>query len=115
VFASRMKFWQTRASDDGKGTYREMTLNGSVIIENIYLNESALEVVFVKTDAGGEVRWLRLHPPCILERPSMPPHSAPSNTALQFRHHRHRLIPSHTQVRSARLLYEDGSALGGPC
>jgi hypothetical protein len=42
-------------SDDGKGTYREMTLNGAVISENIYLNRDALEVTFVKLDGQGEV------------------------------------------------------------
>ena len=47
--------WQTRTSDDGKGTHREMTLNGSVIVEDIYLNDSALEVTFVKSDGTGEV------------------------------------------------------------
>ncbi len=46
---------QTRPSDDGKGTYREMTLGGNVIVENIYLNQAALEVTFVKTDGLGEV------------------------------------------------------------
>ena len=46
---------QTRESDDGKGTYREMTLNGAVISENIYLNRDALEVTFVKSDGQGEV------------------------------------------------------------
>ena len=32
-----------------------MTSNGSVIAENIYLNEGALEVTFVKKDGSGEV------------------------------------------------------------
>lgn len=72
--------WQTRTSDDGKGTYREMTLHGSVIIENIYLNESALEVVFVKEDGGGEVCRFFLQALCNPGHPSMPPHSAPSNS-----------------------------------
>jgi len=49
------KLWQTRPSDDGKGTYREMTLNGGVIVENIYLDEGLLEVTFVKADGQGEV------------------------------------------------------------
>ena len=55
--------WQTRTSDDGKGTHREMTLNGSVIVEDIYLNDSALEVTFVKSDGSGEVCKQSLFPP----------------------------------------------------
>lgn len=47
---------QTRPSDDGKGTHREMTLGGNIIVENIYLNQAALEVTFVKVDGLGEVR-----------------------------------------------------------
>ncbi len=57
----------TRVSDDGLGIYREMTLlsTGSKIIENIYTNDSILEVSFsvvndptdhvniIHTDANG--------------------------------------------------------------
>ena len=37
----------TRPSDDGKGTYREMSLGPNRIFENIYSNESTWEVKFV--------------------------------------------------------------------
>lgn len=44
----------TRPSDDGKGTYREMSLGPRRIIENIYCDEAALEVLFVVVDAPTE-------------------------------------------------------------
>jgi len=44
----------TRPSDDGRGTYREMTLNHNGnerrIIENIYCDESIFEVKFCVVD-----------------------------------------------------------------
>ena len=68
------ELWQTRTSDDGTGTYREMTLNGSVITENIYLNEDALEVTFVKADGTGEVLLLRTSNSALaVQRSSHPP------------------------------------------
>jgi hypothetical protein len=36
----------TRPSDDGKGTYREMSLGPNRIIENIYWDQEELEVQF---------------------------------------------------------------------
>lgn len=44
----------TRPSDDGRGTYREMSLGPRRIIENIYCDEAALEVLFVVVDAPTE-------------------------------------------------------------
>lgn len=40
----------TRTSDDGLGTYREMSLGPNRIIENIYADESLLEVNFNVTN-----------------------------------------------------------------
>ena len=40
----------TRPTDDGKGTYREMSMGPHTICENIYTDESKLEVKFVVTD-----------------------------------------------------------------
>lgn len=40
----------TRPSDDGKGTYREMSVGPARILENIYADESLLEVKFIVTD-----------------------------------------------------------------
>lgn len=40
----------TRPSDDGKGTFREMSVGPARIFENIYADESLLEVKFVVTD-----------------------------------------------------------------
>lgn len=37
----------TRPSEDGRGTYREMSLGPNRIIENIYADEALLEVKFV--------------------------------------------------------------------
>jgi hypothetical protein len=40
----------TRVSDDGLGTYREMSMGPNRIVENIYADESKLEVSFVVID-----------------------------------------------------------------
>lgn len=37
----------TRPSDDGRGTYREMSIGPNRMIENIYADEALLEVKFV--------------------------------------------------------------------
>jgi hypothetical protein len=58
-----------------------MTFGGSEIVENIYLDESKLEVTFVKQDGQGEVRsacavvWLPSDPAawCMSTRMSHPP------------------------------------------
>ena len=98
VYALTSTLWQTRTSDDGKGTYREMTLNGSVIVENIYLNDQALEVTFVKTDGQGEVQPppLNLQLPYVVVTPPLPPQAA-----LQLRPCRPCHIPARAQVRPA--------------
>jgi hypothetical protein len=62
-----------------------MTLNGSVIVENIYLNEAALEVTFVKSDGSGEVCHILLLPPSITSLILAPRPSCPV-AALQHRH-----------------------------
>ena len=40
----------TRQSDDGNGTYREMSVGPARILENIYSDESLLEVKFIVTN-----------------------------------------------------------------
>ena len=45
----------TRPSDDGLGTYREMTLGPNRIIENIYSNKSTLEIVFDMVNDDSEI------------------------------------------------------------
>ena len=43
-----------RPSDDGRGTYREMTLGERRIVENIYCDAAKHEVLFVVVDAATE-------------------------------------------------------------
>lgn len=44
----------TRPSDDGNGTYREMSFGENRIIENIYVDDALLEVKFVVVDSDTE-------------------------------------------------------------
>lgn len=53
----------TRPSDDGRGTYREMSMGANRIIENIYTDESIYEVNFsVENDETDHVNIILTDP-----------------------------------------------------